>query len=148
MKHIIYTKQVRTWANSCLAGDDYAGRNPIHEHCFLQELLTCNGKWHWVCLIYSWIYHVTLLFGTVLSGCMAIKKKCSDQSLLSGRIAIFGLFLFLSVWECNSRYVYSFLPVMILTSSDGLVRMFEWLDRKWGMYCEKYCSWNKSEHKI
>lgn len=140
IKHILYTKQLRTWTNSCLAGDDYISRNPLHENSLCQKVFSYNGEWHWVCLIYTWIYHITIMLGILLSAIMSIKMKISEQKLLSGKIAIFGLFLFLSIWECNSRYVFSMAPVMILIAADGIFMTLNWIEHKKGILCnEKVC---------
>lgn len=140
VKHIFYTKQLRTWTNSCLAGDDYISRNPLHENSLFQKVFSYNGEWHWVCLIYTWIYHITIMLGILLSAIMSIKMKISEQKLLSGKIAIFGLFLFLSIWECNSRYVFSMAPVMILVAADGIFMTLNWIEHKKGILCnEKVC---------
>ena len=140
VKHIFYTKQLRTWTNSCLAGDNYVSRNPLHEQSLCQKVFSYKGEWHWVCLIYTWIYHITIMLGILLSAIMSIKMKISEQKLLSGKIAIFGLFLFLSIWECNSRYVFSMAPVMILVAADGIFMTLNWIEHKKGILCnEKVC---------
>ena len=80
------------------------------------------------------------MLGILLSAIMSIKMKISEQKLLSGKIAIFGLFLFLSIWECNSRYVFSMAPVMILVAADGIFMTLNWIEHKKGILCnEKVC---------
>lgn len=119
-KHILYTKQLRTWTNSCIAGDDYVSRKPIYENSLCQKIFSQNGAWHWICLLCAWLAHITVLTGLVLSAVFSRKKAVSEQKMLAGRIAVFGLFLFLSIWECNSRYLFTMIPVMILAAADGI----------------------------
>lgn len=120
VKHILYTKQCRTWANSCLDGDNYVSRWPVLEASLCQKIFSQNGKWHWTCLVYTWLVHITILVGMLLSATLSIKKEMLEQQSLGGRIAVFGIFLFLSIWECNSRYLLTLMPIMILTAADGL----------------------------
>lgn len=120
IKHILYTKQLRTWADSCIAGDNYVSRTPIRENSFSQQLFSMNGDWHWICLLYTWIVHIMLLAGILLSSILSFQKKIEEQKMLIGRIAVFGVFLFLSLWECNSRYLFTVMPVIILVASDGI----------------------------
>ena len=59
------------------------------------------------------------MIGMLFSAMLSVKKETADQKLLVGRIAVFGLFVFLSIWECNSRYLLTFTPIMILVAADG-----------------------------
>ena len=36
------------------------------------------------------------------------------------QIAVFGLFLFLLIWETRSRYLVNFVPIFILLGIDGI----------------------------
>lgn len=125
IKHILYTKQLRTWADSCIAGDNYVSRTPIRENSFSQRFFSINGEWHWICLLYTWIIHIVLLIGILLSTMFSFHKKIEEQKMLVGRIAVFGLFLFLSIWECNPRYLFTMMPVIILVASNGIFLLLD-----------------------
>ena len=90
-----------------MAGDDYAGRFPVDENGIWQRVFTFHGSDHWIGLIYSWLYYIVLI-----------------------RIALFGIILFLSIWECNSRYLVAFIPVLIMTSADGIFMTREKIKNK------------------
>ena len=61
--------------------------------------------------------------GLALAGFFAFLEKTERSSVFSvSRLTLLGIFLFLSIWECNSRYLVCFIPVMILTASDGLTQ--------------------------
>lgn len=128
MRHILYTKQLRTWTNSCLAGDDYTHRTPIYPESIFQKIFSQDGSWHGICLIYTWIVHISILLGILLSAISALHKNFKEQQMLFGRIAIFGLWLFLSIWECNSRYLFTLASVMLLTAADGLIEGYKRCD--------------------
>lgn len=129
LKHILYTKQIRTWTNSCIAGDDYVSRYPLRQNSFCEKLFSCKGEYHWICLLYTWIMHISILFGIFLSAILSINRDVGNQKMLIGRIAIFGLFIFLSIWECNSRYLFTFSSLMILVAVDGWNMAYEKLKR-------------------
>ena len=117
-QHILSTKASRTWGNPCLAGNDYTGRNPIIKGGKFQNIFTLSGKWHWICLAYAGIYHIMMLVGLLINGIIAVKKKNMCKGLFL-RIALIGIVIFLSIWECNSRYLVIFLPVLLLVSFWG-----------------------------
>lgn len=125
IKHILYTKQLRTWADSCIAGDNYVSRTPIRENSFSQQLFSINGAWHWICLLYTWIVHIMLFVGILLSTVLSFQKKVEEQKMFVGRIAVFGLFLFLSIWECNPRYLFTVMPMIILVAADGIFLLLD-----------------------
>lgn len=87
------------------------------------ELLAGGGKWHWILQLYSWPYYAMIIAGLVLAGFSAFLEKTERSSVFSvSRLTLLGIFLFLSIWECNSRYLVCFIPVMILTASDRLTQ--------------------------
>ena len=79
--------------------------------------LFCKDKAY--CEIYTWTYYVILFFGIVLSGLLALGHRGRQDPMMIGRIAMIGIALFQILWECNSRYVITFLPMMILMALDG-----------------------------
>ena len=119
VKHVMYKKVARTWGESLLFGDEYAGRYPLHENGVLQKFLTRNGNLRSVTLLYAWPYYFILLLLVFASGIVSIKKKLKDQKAFVCRLAMFGLFVFLLVWECNARYLVAFIPIIILAASSG-----------------------------
>lgn len=134
IKHIFGEKLRYGWCKSALAGDFYGAKNPMRK-TRTWELLSTNGKWHWIFQLYSWPYYAMILLGMLLSGLFAFGKGTERSSVFSvGRLAMLGIFLFLSLWESNSRYLVCFLPVMVLTAANGLLQggkhLNQWRERK------------------
>lgn len=134
IRHIFGEKLRYGWCKSALAGDFYGAKNPMRK-TRTWELLSTNGKWHWVFQLYSWPYYAMIIIGMLFSGLFVFGKGTEKSLVFSvGRLAMLGIFLFLSIWECNSRYLVCFLPVMVLVSADGLIqgwKIFEkWRERK------------------
>lgn len=124
-RHIFHGKLPRTWGNSCLSGDDYLSRLPKDRENEIVQFMILNGKYHDYCLIYTWTYYVILFIGIILSGIMAVKNGQRQDVLLMGRIALLGLAFFQILWECNSRYLITFIPLLIIMALDGYFRCKE-----------------------
>lgn len=122
LKHTFYDKVIRTYGSPTLAGSDYAGRMPLYPNNILSRLFTDQGDLVSIGLFPCRIYYVFMMLGVLFSAIEAVKKKKSEsnQMLLAGRIAIFGISIFMLIWECNSRYLLVFTPVLILLCADGL----------------------------
>ncbi|MER2108121.1 MAG: glycosyltransferase family 39 protein [Solibacillus sp.] len=113
--HIFETKVIRTWGNPTYAGSDYAGRHSVSEDGVFQKFFTINGEWYWLYNIYASLYHIATLLGLLLVGMLSKK----NANFLFMKTALIGIVVFLSIWECNSRYLLSFLPIIILLSCEG-----------------------------
>lgn len=131
-KHVFVDKIQRMWCESCMAGCDYISRSPKKPNSIFQKILAKKGEWNPIFLQYSWAYYFILILGLFLSGQQAMKGN-NSQNFFVGRVAIFGIILFFFLWECNSRYLLVFLPVLILTAADGFIAM----RKKYGhdLYC-------------
>lgn len=128
VKHVGYTKIIRTWGNSSLSGDEYVNRYPEHPEGISYNLLALGGKNSELSRIYMNIYYFVLIAGILLSALLSIRRK-EEQPLLVARIAVFGLMLFMCIWECNARYLAALLPILILTSADGLITLHKRLQK-------------------
>lgn len=119
LQFFCYNKQVRTWGDSTFAGCDYLSREPKNPDGFLERFVTTEGDMNWLCVFYTTLYYGLLLLGLLLSALGAVRRKSADQPLFVGRLTMIGITLFLTIWECNSRYLVVFLPLMILLSGEG-----------------------------
>ena len=55
-------------------------------------------------------------------------EKGEGREAQAMQIALFGLFLFLLIWETRSRYLVNFAPVFILLSIDGIWGIIRYTD--------------------
>lgn len=120
-EHIVVTKMARTWGNDHFAGADYAHRYSVYPDTWMHDVFTQDGEKEFIRDIYTSIYHVIMLTGILLSAVFVAKRKTADR-LLFARIALFGMILFMMIWECNSRYLLIFSPVLLLCACDGWFR--------------------------
>ena len=75
-----------------------------------------QNKWFYY-LVTS--YHLVILI-TILISSIYYKK---DFNLIS-RISLFGLFLFLLIWETRSRYLINYLPIMQIIAFEGVEYLY------------------------
>ncbi|MFQ9440636.1 MAG: hypothetical protein ACLR13_06095 [Acutalibacteraceae bacterium] len=76
-----------------------------------------NTSYYNIFYYYSQGFHLAILTLLMISLGIGIKNGKIDGSLLF-KIALFGLFLCLLIWETRARYVYSFTPLLLLIASD------------------------------
>ena len=63
--------------------------------------------------------HLLLLGGVLLSVVCTFLRKGEIREIQAVQLAVFGLFLFLLIWETRSRYLVNFVPLFILLGIDG-----------------------------
>ena len=122
VNHIFSNKIIRTFGSCTLAGGDYIDRKPFHKNGIFIRLFSLHGDLRPIGLTFSWLYYIFITLGILFSAIESLRKKKmpTNQKLLAGRISIFAIFFFMLIWECNSRYLLAFYPVMILLAADGL----------------------------
>ena len=128
IKHTLDVKLVRQWGNAVLAGDDYISRQPVFpeslvENIFGQKQFGNEARYHWICLLFAYIYYILMIIGCISSIILSFKNR----RLYFSQITILGIFLFFSIWECNSRYLLAFTPVLLLNSFIGWVQIRDYL---------------------
>lgn len=116
-----YIKAVATWSNGKYDMEFHLQRQPIR-NSWLQSVFFKDGVFYPLyngyCTIYQWV----LLLFIAASVVYGFKKRETDSAMM-WKLALFGLFLFLSIWETKSRYVMQFVPVMLLITVDMLVKI-------------------------
>lgn len=122
-EYFIYSKQVRTWGDPTFSSCEYLAREPQNPDGFLEKFVTTTGSKNWMVLFYTTLYYALLLAGMFLSARYAVKqKKYFDKKRIPFfvcAVTMLGIGLFQIIWECNSRYLVVFIPIMILLAFDG-----------------------------
>jgi len=118
-----YIKAVATWYNGKYDMEFHLQRQPVR-NSWLQSVFFKDGIFYPLydgyCTIYQWM----LLFFVAVSVIYGFKKK-ETGSVMMWKLALSGLFLFLSIWETKSRYVMQFVPVMMLVTVDMVINIAE-----------------------
>lgn len=115
--HSFYEKVYHAWTQGAVSVDDYVSRKPISPGLG-QQIFAYNGKYYKVYQSYVQSYWLLLITGFLISVIGYFKNR--EMQVIHGlEIAVFGLFLFLLVWESNPRYLMHFLLIFCLISAYG-----------------------------
>lgn len=120
-------KLVYTWLNPDLRSEFYTYRheNPIINRYFdylpAQKAGNITG---WVLLkaahVPYWIALVVFMWKALFN--LLFKAKNWKNLWFIPPLSLFGLFVFLVLWEANSRYLYNFAPLMIAVATLGFAK--------------------------
>ena len=108
---VFFTKWTRTWADGDFAIENYGLWNPIREGT-IQHLLRNKSI--------SFIFQLTwfLILILIAVGTFFLNKKTDVINI--SYYSFWGLIIFLSIWECNSRYLYCFIPIIVVMAITGM----------------------------
>ena len=110
------TKAIWTWGDGTYYVSTHLD-DPIHRN-ILHEYVLYGGKYYDRLFAYCGGFQLLLLLLMALSAFKGVLRPSCDLTLLY-RIVVFGVFLFLLVWETRSRYLFSFTPFFLLLTADG-----------------------------
>ncbi|MDT2738574.1 MULTISPECIES: glycosyltransferase family 39 protein [Enterococcus] len=118
---VLFSKWTRTWADGDFATKDYGLWDPARDG-IIQHLLRNRSI--------SFLFQFTWFFILVLIavGTLFFNKK-TDVANIS-YYSFFGFVIFLSIWECNSRYVYCFIPIIVVMVITGIRNIKSIITRK------------------
>lgn len=104
-----------TWSDGTLYAPEKLRREPIENNKYQKYIIGNDRNLY---LYVSQTSYTTLLILALITVIFLFKNKSDINYLFN--ISIFGVFLFLIIWETRSRYILCFLPVIILSASSGL----------------------------
>ena len=117
-----------TWTDGTMFAPEKLRRFPKKEDSRLAQYI--YGENNTIYLYASQMSYVVILIGILLSSLMSIRNKKTFEMQNLFNISIFGVFLFLLIWETRSRYLVCFLIVMLVSSVYGLENMFLKINKK------------------
>lgn len=91
----------------------------------LHDFVLNKGIHHFIFYAYSCGFQLFILFMMIMSSVKAYKRKELNMLTLI-RGLVFGLFVFLLIWETRSRYLYNFTPFFLILAADGM----DWFSQK------------------
>lgn len=123
-----YVKAVSTWSNGKYDMEYHLQQKP-ERNSWLQEFFFKDGRFYPLYDVYCTLYQFLMLFFIAASVIYGFIKRETGSPVM-WKLALFGLFLFLSLWETKSRYVLHFIPVMLLITTDMIVKIKNNFGRK------------------
>ena len=108
-----------TWGDGVYFAPEKLKRDPMKESR-LHSWVLYDGADYPKTYRFCSAVHLLLLTGILTSLIKNIWKKGEVREAGAMQLAVFGLFLFLLIWETRSRYLINFVPIFILLGLDGI----------------------------
>ena len=120
-KHLFlkfYNRKISyTWTDGTFFAFELLGRYPYHDKYIKTVNNDNNINLYWTISELEWIIIIVLwIMGMVFNKYLPDNQK-EFNFILS--LSIFGLFLFLLIWETRSRYLINFIPLFLVNSYIG-----------------------------
>lgn len=127
-KHI-WEKARGTYSDGTYFASSILARGePYHENSFIRQLFSVKGKYYSFMRSYQNGYHLLMLVLLMLGMFISLRdKQFTFKALLN--IAIFGLTLFLLIWETRARYLLNFTPVMHVLCANTVFELIDMIKR-------------------
>ena len=122
MKQHLKKKTLFTWGDGVYFAPEKLKRDPLQES-WLHSWVLYDGENYGKTYRYCNAIHLLLLLGILISALRNFLEKGSTREIQAMQLAVFGLFLFLLIWETRSRYLVNFVPVFVLLGLDGVQGM-------------------------
>lgn len=115
----LYDKAIFTWGDGSYWVSHHIYDN-AGERNFLHEFVLKNGQAYSVFYcISAGMQIVILLMFCITSLYSVAKPRCDYMALV--RLLIFGVAMFLLVWETRSRYLFNFTPLFLIVTAQGML---------------------------
>lgn len=122
MAEHLKAKVIITWGDGVYFAPEKLKREPLQESP-LHPWVLYDGAEYGKTYCYCSAVHLLLLAGILLSLICNLLHKGELREIQAMQLSVFGLFLFLLIWETRSRYLVNFVPVFILLGIDGVQEM-------------------------
>lgn len=86
----------------------------------LHELIMVSGKYNKVFKYIPQVMHYAMLILIIINVYCIIKRKQFDSKDIIAILSVFGLMLFLIMWENRSRYVFTMIFMMLISQINGV----------------------------
>lgn len=113
-----------TWSDGTYFAPEKLKREPLTENSYQDYIFGDKNEAY---LYFSQMVHVAIQFLVVVSAIAIVKKKDSFENVAT--ISLFGVILFLLIWETRSRYLMIYLPVIVFLASHGFEILFECFEK-------------------
>ncbi len=134
VEHLV-KKTAFTWGEGTYTTPYKLFRNRVRPSMF-DKYVVAEAEHETVYAVYCQGMMVVTLLGLVVAAVRAALKKRAAAYHFVATLAIFGLALFLLVWETRSRYLVNFIPLFLAVGVPELIRVSgeaaAWIERRLG----------------
>ena len=126
------SKMVFTWGDGTYYAPEKLRKYPVRKG-IQHEFILAKGKYSYIYMYYAEIQHLGILIFMVISSILNYKVKKNFENDLKEKIniianmSIFGLLIFLIIWEARSRYIVNFIPIMLLAQFYGIDKFYDYI---------------------
>ena len=122
----INRKQQLNFGDGTFSVHEMIDDNPIRRNG-LHQIGLSDGKYFKAFKDIAQGYHIAL-FALIILGCIYdVYSKPPTNNILLARIAIFGIYFFLALWEASSRYIINFLPIFFIAAAFRFPEIYQLL---------------------
>jgi len=114
-----------TWGDGTYFAPEKLRREVVN-YTTLHDYVLTNGEHFNLYYTFSQVVHFTIMIFMTISVAILFKRK-EYNFLFSILLSIFGLFIFLLIWETRSRYLINFIPLFIILAVFGFKSVFEYI---------------------
>lgn len=111
-----------TWTDGTYFAPEKLRREPV-QRCGLHEFVSIDGQKTYMYKYFPQIMHVSMLIFIVINAIYIFAKKEYEKDDIFLMVAIFGLAVFLIIWENRSRYLLTYVPIMIMLEVNGIEKL-------------------------
>lgn len=117
----LYTKKsVRCFGDGTFALSDFLDDSPKNETIFHDYILYDGTHYKGYRTLCSSVFFAILILAAFSAYQKLFRKQTDWTSQLAAPVAVFGIFLFLLLWETTGRYALNFVPLIFICASLGI----------------------------
>lgn len=114
-----------TWGDGTYYVESKLSRQPRRDNIATKYVIGDKNVYF---IYFCQFSHIVLMILILISGLINYKKPF--DFIKGMQICIFGVFLFLILWETRSRYLVCFMPVMVYMAFNSIGTVFDSIDSK------------------
>ncbi len=118
VKHLT-DKLKYAWTDGTYFAPEKLRREPVNYN-IIHEFVLSNGKYTSYYKYFPQTMHIGMLIFMIFSTINMLRKKEFNSKKMILVISIYGLMVFLLIWENRSRYILTMLPLYLLLAVDGI----------------------------
>ncbi len=103
-------------------------RQPLKDLRLLQ-IFRMDGQNSFIYYAWADAYHAVILALLITGMILGLRKRGFDITAML-YTALFGLALFLMIWETRSRYIFNYTPIMLALAGNSILEIFEFIKTK------------------
>ena len=123
LKRILIDRNMQVWADPALGTDNYLSREPYH-NTIITKFVNYKGKYHKFYITYLKSIFCLCLLGAIISGIIGFKTY--NKYIYICNLLLIGIFLFELVWEIHARYIFTFVPFLMICSIYGFTKIIDY----------------------